>query len=329
MPPARPGRCGRLAVLLLVLVGASSLGCGGCGGSKTSDSSGAPSSATPSTRGAARGTLGPGQVARAGDVVIPASLVGAAAARESLPPTAALDALIADALLAEGAKSEGLDTRRDIQGELVAARAQETVKALRDRDIAAGPPTDAEVEELTALHWREVDVPEQVQVIHAVALRPEHPDAASLARAKAVGSALAQATAGSISKEDFEARARAVPHEGVEVRIEELPNFVEDGCMVGHEGTMDSDFSHGAFTVGAGGTTQVIESSFGWHVIHVLERLPPVRTSLEERRRAFTVEARAMRGRKGIDTLLAGLHARLRIEVNPAAEAILRDVKLP
>ena len=74
---------------------------------------------------------------------------------------------------------------------------------------------------------------------------------------------------------------------------------------------------------------QVIESSFGWHVIHVLERLPPVRTSLEERRRAFTVEARAMRGRKGIDTLLAGLHARLRIEVNPAAEAILRDVKLP
>jgi hypothetical protein len=293
----------------------------GCGGSSSSDSSRAAAAAPP----AAHGTLGEGDVARAGDVRLPASLVGAAAARLSLAPAAALDALIGDALLAQGARAQHLEARGDIAAELLAARAQQTVRTMHERTVDVGPPTDAEVAELTARHWREVDLPEQVHVIHAVALRPEHPDPASIARAKAVANAIEQAVAGATSKEDFEARAKAVPHDGVDVRVEELPNFVEDGRISTGDGAMDDAFSRGAFAVRVGATSPVVESSFGWHVIRMLERLPAVHASLEERRRAFTPEARAMRGRKGMDTLLADLHARARIEISPAVDALLTE----
>ncbi len=311
----------RAAVVAMIAIAS---GCCACGGRGESSSSG-PSHGATAAAGAAHATLEAGQVARVGEVMLPASLVGAAAARRSLAPAGALEALIGDALLAQGAKVQHLESRLDIAGALVAARAQQTVTAMHQRKVDVGPPTDAEVAELTALHWREVDLPEQVHVIHAVALRPEHPDPASVAKAKAVAAALEQAVTGATSKEDFEARAKAVPHEGVDVRVEELPNFVEDGRIATGDGAMDDSFSRGAFAVHAGATSPVIESSFGWHVVRMIERLPAVHASLEERRRAFTAETAAVRGRKGMDDLLADLHARAHVEISPAVDTILTE----
>ncbi len=229
----------------------------GCGGSAGSD--GAPSSAF--VPAAVHADLGGGVVARAGSAVVPASLVGGVAARRSIPVTAAVDALVADALLAQGARAQHLETRPDLAGEIVAVRAQDTVRALRDRTVDVGPPTDAEVAELTDLHWQQVDVPESLEVVHAVALRPQKPDPAGEARARAVAAAIEQAVVFATSKEDFETRAKAVPHDGVEVKVEALPPFAEDGRLTTQPGALDEAFSHGAFAVHGGVTSPVVESS--------------------------------------------------------------------
>ena len=313
------------APLLLLLAAATS-----CGGSSSSDA--ARSSAPGLAPAAAHAALGGGVVARAGTAAVPASLVGAVAGRRSIPAAAAVDALLADALLAQGATAQHLETRPDLAGELVAVRAQQTVRKLRERTVDIGPPTDAEVAELTALHWQQVDVPESLEVVHAVALRPASapkPDPAGEARARAVAAAIEQAVVPATTKEDFEARAKAVPHDGVEVKVEALPPFAEDGRLTTQDGALDEAFSRGAFAVHGGVTSPVVESSFGWHVIRVLNRVPAKHASLGERRRIFVEEVNARRGRQGMDALIATLRSRAQVQISPAVESILRDAKLP
>jgi hypothetical protein len=53
--------------------------------------------------------LGAGEIARVGSVAIPAVLVARTAAVSGKPPQSSLDALVEDALVAEGARAQGLD----------------------------------------------------------------------------------------------------------------------------------------------------------------------------------------------------------------------------
>ena len=140
--------------------------------------------------------------------------------------------IVDDAVVALGASDSGLSSDRATAASIDAVRARQVALRARDAAAAAGPPTDAEVDERTREHWKDVDLPDSMLVIHAVVLRPKPADAEKDAAGRAIAAAIAAAEVSATSAEDFEARAKAVPHGAFDVRVERLEPFVADGRVV-------------------------------------------------------------------------------------------------
>ena len=123
--------------------------------------------------------------------------------------------------------------------------------------------------------------------------------------------------------EDF---GKAVPHDGVEARVERLPGFAHDGRIVEGGGAMDTTFAAAAHQLTESSpTSSVVETSFGWHVIRLGARLPAHVVPLEERRELFDEETRAVRAKRAFDGLMATLRARRTVEVQPEAETWMAE----
>jgi peptidyl-prolyl cis-trans isomerase C len=245
--------------------------------------------------------------------------------------------LLDDALLSEGAKSNEIDRATSVARDLTALRAQLVADRLRNDARAAGPCTDVEVDALSKLHLKDVELPERVQVIHAIAIRPkkEAPNQPELIQhAHEVADAIEAAVQGATSPEDFEARAKAVPHGDIDVRVESLPAFADDGVVPETGGGMDTTFAHAAFTLAKpGDISPVTETSFGWHVIRLNQRLPAKNIPHEERRELFAEECVATRARTAFQALLASRHASTKIEIaqdaNDAMTSVTRRLDAP
>ena len=169
--------------------------------------------------------LGGGVAARVGDEAIAASLVADVARTKGLTPREAMEGLVDDALAAQGSRAAGFDRDPAVDWPIVSAKARVTAIRLKSDSAAQGPPTDAEIDELTAQHWRQLDVPEVLRVIHAIALYPNSKkrtpegDAAVRLTLDHIATAVAKAT----TPTEFEALARAVPAENkVQTRVESL-----------------------------------------------------------------------------------------------------------
>jgi len=259
-------------------------------------------------------TLGGDTVARVGDEPIPVSLVGSVAAAQKLEPSRALALVVEDALAAVGARAAGLDKSPEVRRATTASLARRVVLRLRAAARDEGPPTDAEVKELTAAHWLEVDLPEQMRVIHTIVVDPKKPELD--AAATELAAALAATEVAATGADDFEARAKALPHEGLDVRVERLDPFVADGRVAApNAGSLDPDFVRGAVGLSPGATSGVVRSKFGWHVIRMLERIPERRVAFEERRRLFRDEVEATRAHRALETLLTELSSRREVAV--------------
>jgi hypothetical protein len=198
---------------------------------------------------------------------------------------------------------------------------------------AQGPPSDAEVTELTTLRWQDFDRPETVRTTHAVAIvtKPEQD-----AVARAIAQHLYEALRGVSDPEEFIRLAHSVPHEDVDVRAERLPAVTSDGRCYYPEGAaselanqrLDRGFAEAAHRLAVGQVSEPTKSIFGYHVILCEARLPPNYVPLEERRRLLTDEVLKGRAERSKQELLGRLSSATSIMVTRSVDDLTARVQV-
>jgi peptidyl-prolyl cis-trans isomerase C len=235
------------------------------------------------------------------------------------------------------------------------ALARFTLRELLDAARKAGPITDAELYDATQFHWLDMDRPAGFRTVHAVVRLDDKADAAHQKDAAAIAAAirralepLAAAPAPAPSApppssqpsqgaapndpaetdplvEQFKQAAGAVPHEGFNVAIEALPPVAEDGRVLEPGGqAFDPDFARAAAALERRGElSQPTVTSFGVHVIMLLERTPPRSLPADERRARLQEETVVARARASQRKLLPRARDEEGVVVDRGVDALL------
>lgn len=232
----------------------------------------------------------------------------------------ALELIAGEARLAKAADERGLSDRPEVRVARRAALAAALLRSLK-RDADATPPTPAELADVRRAHWLELDRPEALSVVHAVALAapgdPKRPAAQALAERLRV------AAAGAVGAEDFKARVDAVKG-AVDVTVEPIGPFVRDGRMATPAGGgLDLGFVEGAFALAKPlDVSPPVSSAFGVHVIMLLERLPAITLTDEALAPLATTEVHALRAHHALVELQG--RAPVEPEISRNAEELFR-----
>lgn len=286
-------------------------------------------------------------VARVGDISITAAQVAGIAAAQRVSPGTARDLAVHDALLASEARARGLDADREIHLAESAVLARVLVQDISLVTAAQGPVTDAELDAVTERHWTDLDRPDAARTVHAVVLWKKDPSADTRAKAAAVADAIRTAIAPAADLaahsepqrdprgtedpaiEVFRKAANAVAKGAFDVRVEPLPPVVADGrTLKGGADHLEEPFARAALAlVHRGDVSTVIETSFGLHVILLLERIPGHTVPREERRAMVRDEVLSSRARTEKDRLLDGLRTRAAIDRSVDATLALVPVE--
>jgi hypothetical protein len=194
-------------------------------------------------------------------------------------PTAgkAVDALIGNELLAAEAIRRGWGRADEVEFERTKALA-----ALLLRRV--GEETTVEEVDPDEIRKRYLEQKKRFvhghlrKVIHAVALTGQEGMASDEARSAA--REIAVRTAGVVNAAGFEAEVKALKKQnGWKVKVETLPAFERN------DDRFVAEFVKAAYDIGGPGEiSPAFETRFGWHVILMLEDLPPSDVSLEEAR---------------------------------------------
>lgn len=213
------------------------------------------------------------------------------------------------------------------------AWARALLETFKAEATARGPATDAEVTELTALRWQDFDRPETVRTTHAVAIvtQPQQ-DAA----ARTIAQHIYEAVRGVSDPQEFIRLAKAVPNEGVTVRVESLPAVARDGRTYYPQGAppelanqrFDQTFAEAVHRLAVGQISEPTKSVFGYHVILCEAHLPEHRVPLEERRKLLTDEILKGRAERTKQELLARLSAATPVMITRSVEDLTARVQV-
>jgi hypothetical protein len=246
---------------------------------------------------------------------------------------AARDRAVADALLATAARSVFADTGLIPVAER-GTYARAVLEGLKADAVERGPATDAELADLTARRWQDFDRPASTRTTHAVALV----DSPALeAKARAVAERIHAAVLGISDPQAFMTAARAVPHEGVEVRVERLPAVTPDGRTYNPDGAAPDSpdqrfevaFATAANALSVGEISEPTKSPFGYHVILAEARYPELRVPADERRVRLQDQLLKQRAETAKQALLKQLTAASSVQIARSADELTAAVQFP
>ena len=179
-----------------------------------------------------------------------------------------------------------------------------------------------------------LDRPEAFRVIHAVVKVPSSAGDVQRSRAKALAERIAVRVESATDEAAFRERAESTPDCGdLELLVESLSPVASDGRVidVAHPSaeveTYVPEFARGAARLReTGQKSGVVETAYGFHVMMLLERLPPHVVSLDERRRILRDEIVNERAKEQKKTLVEELRRASAIAIPRSVEALLATV---
>lgn len=303
----------------------------------------APSESRNAPRPATSGALTAGVIARVDGVEIRSATVGGIAAAQNIDVARARELAIRDALFVAAARDRRLDTAPGVAFSESAVLARSVLHDIQREAEAQGDVTDDELAGATARRWLELDRPEAYRTMHAVVRFDANADAALRKRAGKLADAFRNAAVAACSDRAappivadgglvdplasaFRAAVDAVPHDGLDVLVEELPAVSADGRVVAPSGgSFDPAFARAASALTErGDVSPPTVSSFGAHVILLLEKLPALRVPVEERRRLVREQIMLARQRAAEKQLLDKL--RTSVVLDLAVDSLLETV---
>ncbi len=281
-----------------------------------------------------KGTLPAGQIATVGSDAVTGSLLKRAAAAGHASLDQALQGIASDLLF-------GLEAERVLPSGVVqqierAGLARALLERVKLEEQPNGPFSATDRAFLMERLWLQVDRPPSVRVTHAVVLV----DAANKreAEAKAVAEAIRQATVGATSSADFIAKAQAVPVGKFSTRVESLPPVTADGHVVNldadnHPGDPSQRFEL-AFARAAnalssvGQQSEVIRSSYGFHVIRLDEKLPAFQLPPAEAQAILGQALTAQRTAERLSKLTEPPNAEHAVQLERSAHELLGKITM-
>lgn len=260
-------------------------------------------------------SLGGVVVARVGDVSIDRALVLAVARAKKISAADAVSAVINDALLAHAAKKQGAENGSAVQLRTASALSRAMLAKLREQTLAA-PFTDEELAAVVSNSWLSVEHPELRRVVHAL-VKKDVPNARTVASDLRTAVLAVKDPNPAKNEAAFVETAKSfkVPS-GPAVHVEPL-RIAEDGRLAepGIVGAVEEPFTKGAFAIGEVlGTSDLVETTYGVHVIRLLEKTPPLSLPREQKIEKLRAELIANRVAPAQEQLLAPLRAATKIE---------------
>ncbi len=159
-----------------------------------------------------------------------------------------------------------------------------TATAVMTRDLGVASVTDAEAKDFYNAHPSDFEVPETVHVRHILLLtmdsttRAPLPDDQIKAKRKQIGDILKRARAG----EDFGKLAAQYSEDpGTKDNGGELPPFAKASVDPAH--AMVPQFEDAAFSLSTNQISDVVTTSYGYHIIKLLDKNPAKKLALTDK----------------------------------------------